>query len=53
MNKANLERNKELVLKRKRNPKKWTFRALSEFFRLDVKTVYTIWERDKRKFGGG
>lgn len=53
MNKPKVKRNSNIVLKRKANPKKWTFRALGKFFKLDEKTVYEIWKRDQDKYSWG
>ena len=43
------DRNKELVQKRKKNPKLWTFRKLGAFFNIDFKTAQEIWERETEK----
>lgn len=45
-----LERNKDMVEKRWKDPKKWTFQALGAHFHLNKKTVHTIWVRDKKTF---
>ena len=44
------ERNKELVLKRLRDPKRWTFRALGSFFNLSEASTHEIFHRDKEKY---
>lgn len=40
-------RNRELVKRRMRDPKKWSFRKLADFYNIKVSTVYKIWKRDK------
>ena len=53
MNPAKIDRNKDIVLKRKRNPKKWTFEALGHLYCIDKSTVYLVWKRDRAKVGSG
>ena len=48
---AKKERNKELVLKRLSNPKRWSFRRLGRFFNMDVRAAWDIFQRDKDKYG--
>ena len=43
MNPKKLERNKELIKKRKKG---WTFRRIAHEYNLDVKTVFRIIKRD-------
>lgn len=43
---ANTERNKDLVLKRVEDPKKWAFRALGKHFRIDTRAAWEIFQRD-------
>ena len=52
--KADEKRNKRIVLLRERRVRP-TFRELANVFRLDPKTVFDIYERDKDKYtvGGG
>lgn len=50
MNRPKIERNRELILKRKKDPKKWTFRALAKHYGLKSSTVHEIWEREQYKF---
>lgn len=44
------ERNKDLVLKRVKNPKRWGYRALSAHFHIDTRAVWEIVQRDLKKF---
>ncbi len=45
------ERNKELILKRKKDPKKWTFRKLKDHYGFkSVGTVHELWERHEHKY---
>lgn len=48
--KQNIKRNQEIVVLRKKNPDKYTFRALAEIFNIDVSAIYQIWKRDKQKY---
>ncbi len=43
---AHTERNKDLVLKRVGDPKKWSFRALGKHFRIDTRSAWEIFQRD-------
>lgn len=47
----NIERNKDLVLKRLEDPIKWSYRKLGKHFHLDPKTVHEIFKRDVEKYG--
>ncbi len=44
------ERNKDLVLKRILEPKKWGYRALGDHFRMDTRAVWEIFQRDHTKY---
>lgn len=48
--KPNIERNKDLVLKRINDPKKWSFEALGAYFRMHKTTAEQIFKRDVSKF---
>ena len=41
-------RNKALISKRKQDPKKWSFRKLAAYYKIDVSTVHRIWARDNK-----
>ena len=41
-----IERNKEMVLKRISDPKIWTITKLSEHYRIDLRAVWEILQRD-------
>ena len=43
---ANTERNRDLVKKRVTNPEKWSYRALSRHFRIDIRSAWEIFQRD-------
>lgn len=52
MRKPNVDLNEEIVLKRKSDPKKWTFSALAKHYKFNAKsTVYEIWANNKKKYG--
>lgn len=42
-----VERNKELVLKRKEDPRKWSIRKLGAHYGISERAVWEIWHRDK------
>lgn len=42
-----IERNRELVLKRKKDPVKWSFSKLGDHYGMTKRAVWEIWERDK------
>jgi hypothetical protein len=44
------ERNKGIVQKRNKNPKKWTWGELSNYYGIDRYTVRDIYYRDKEKY---
>lgn len=46
-----VERNKQLVMLRKKNPEKYTFRELAKIFKIDVRAVWEIYQRDKDIYG--
>jgi len=47
----NDELNKEIVLKHKRNPAKWSFQKLANHYKFKAKsTVFDIWRRNKNKY---
>jgi hypothetical protein len=48
--KQNVDRNKELVEKRIRDPKKWSYGNLGKFYNMDKKTAYEIFDRDYKKY---
>lgn len=42
-----VERNKEMVLKRKADPRKWSIRNLGKHYGISERAVWEIWHRDK------
>lgn len=48
--KPNNERNKELVLKRVSDPKKWSYGELGLFYKIHKTTVEGIFLRDVKKY---
>lgn len=46
----NIERNKELVIKRLHDPKKWSYGKLGEFYKIHRTTAEEIFLRDKEKY---
>ena len=51
MRQRNHELNQEIVLKRKSNPKKWSFSALAKHYNFRAKsTVYEIWTNNKNLY---
>lgn len=47
---AKTKRNKELVLKRVNDPKKWSFGKLGLFYKLHKTTAEQIFKRDLEKY---
>jgi DNA-binding CsgD family transcriptional regulator len=50
MNKPLTARNRKIVLKRKENPKKWSYQKLGDYFGLNRFTIRGIVRRDFDKF---
>lgn len=50
MSKQKLQRNEELVLKRRSG---WSFRKLAQHFNLTVSRTYEIWEDNNKKVKKG
>jgi hypothetical protein len=48
----NIKRNKELVELRKSDIKKWSFNALSRYFKITPQAAQSIWKRFHLKYGG-
>lgn len=45
-----VERNRELVLKRKEDPRKWSIAKLGEHYGITKRAVWEIWHRDKELY---
>lgn len=46
-----IQRNKELVAKRLKDPKLWSFAKLGELYNLHKTTVEEIFKRDVKRYG--
>lgn len=44
------ERNKELVLKRLEDPKRWTFDALADHYGIGKRAVWEVFQRDWKRY---
>lgn len=47
---TNVERNRDLVLKRLRNPAKWSWAELGKLYKIDRHTARDIFYRDIHKY---
>ena len=47
---ANIDRNKDLVIKRINNPQRWTWRALGDYYSIHFTTARQIFLRDVEKY---
>lgn len=45
------ERNKELIRRREKDPERWSFAALGEFYGIGKITAYDIYRREKQRAG--
>lgn len=48
-NKMKTERNRELVRKRDKDPKYWSFGRLGDFYGIRKVTAYQIYKREKQR----
>lgn len=48
-NEKKSDRNRELVRKRDRNPKRWSFAALGAFYGIRPETAFEIYHREKAR----
>lgn len=46
------DRNRELIQKRDRSPKKWTFEELGKYFGISPTSAFEIYRREKARTNG-
>lgn len=49
---ANTKRNRELVQRRLKDPRKWSYRRLGDYYGLHFTTVRQIFQRDVKRYTG-